>query len=415
MMMMVRKRGTDSKPLGCWICRLRKKKCDETRPTCQQCRNLRIQCDGYGVAQPAWMRDPAAAKGKKEEIKLQIGKRGRRRRKALARLAEELESEEMGDESENTSFQDDNLDLGHGFAVEGAQGTNEGEGTAWENGNGQQFSFETVDGGIQLLKLLQETPKRYATGPGTLLDSSHPPIGCYRCPVKNSFARSIQPEYDILDARTGKPLLQDFGSGVILMPTSRPFWRPTDPTDPNNRTKDEEIYFDEYDAIIASLMSLTTPSHYAPPSPAELEDPSLVPPIHFANPHEVTLVKHYIRNVFRLTFSGMLEARIHRSLRDVIIPLFTASPGFLKGCLSSSAIHLAAIEGKSQARVKALFADAWEFRVGCIRDLKTRLGDEGASERTLASILALTSFEVKSPSSKASFIVPSFSPSFIAF
>lgn len=358
------------------------------------------------------MRDPAAAKGKKEEIKLQIGKRGRRRRKALARLAEELESGEM---DENTSFQDGNLDLGHDSAVEGAQETNEGEGMAWENGEGQQFSFETVDGGIRLLKLLQETPKRYATGPGTLLDSPYPPIGCYRCPVKNSFARSIQPEYDILNTRTGKPLLEGFGSGVILMPTSQPFWRPTDPTDPNNRTKEEEIYRDEYDAIIASLMSLSTPSYHAPPSPAELEDPSLVPPIRFANPHEVTLVKHYIRNVFRLTFSGMLEARIHTSLRDVIIPLFAASPGFLKGCLSSSAIHLAAIEGRSQARVKALFADAWELRVGCIQDLKTRLENEGASERTLASILALTSFEVKSPSSKANPIVPSFSPSFIAF
>lgn len=276
------------------------------------------------------MRDPAAAKGKKEEIKLQIGKRGRRRRKALARLAEELESGEMGDESENASSQDGNLDLGHDSAVEGTQETNEGEGMAWENGDGQQFSFETVDGGIRLLKLLQETPNRYATGPGTLLDSPHPPIGCYRCPVKNSFARSIRPEYDILDARA---LLQDFGSGVTLMPTSRPFWRPTDPTDPNNRTKEEEIYRDEYDAIIASLMSLSTPSYHAPPSPAELEDPSLVPPIRFANPHEVTLVKHYIKNVFRLTFSGMLEARIHTALRDVIIPPFYNQPRILEGML----------------------------------------------------------------------------------
>lgn len=357
------------------------------------------------------MRDPAAAKGKKEEIRLQIGRRGRRK-KALARLAEEFESREK---EEGEPFQDDNSDLGDGFAVEPAQETSGEGGMTWENDDGQQFAFETVDGGIQLLKLLRGNPERSATGPGTLLDSPHPPIGCYRCPVKNSFARSIRPEYGLLDTRTGKPSLQGFGSGVILMPTPQPFWRAANPVDPNNRTKEEEIDHDEYDAIIASLMSLSATNHYASPNPAELEDYSLVPPIRFANSHEVALVKHYIRTVFRLTFSGMLEARVHRSLRDVIIPLFTTSPGFLKGCLSSSAIHLAATEGKSQVHVKALFADAWEHRIGCIRDLKTRLEDEGVSERTLASILALTTFEVKSPSSKASFIVLLFSLSFIVF
>lgn len=399
---------TQKKTSGCWICRLRKKKCDETRPTCQQCLNLRIQCDGYGVAQPAWMRDPAAAKGKKDEIKLQIGKRGRRRRKALARLAEELGSGEKSSEAENKSFQNDNSDSGDDFEVEAQGEENEEEGTTEEGGDEQQFVFEMVDGGIELLKLLQEKPGGYATGAGTLLDSPHPPIGCYRCPIKNSFARSTRPEYGILDTRTGKPLLQSFGSGVILMPTPRPLWSPTNPIDPNNRTKEEEIDRDEYDAIIASVMSLSKPNRHAP-SPAELGDISLVPPIRFANPREVILVKHYIRNVFRLTFSGMLEAKVHKYLRNVIIPLFITSPGFLKGCLSTSAIHLAEIDGKSQPRVKALLADAWEHRLSCIQDLKTRLNDEGASERTLASILALTAFEVKSPSLEVSFIVPSFS------
>lgn len=351
------------------------------------------------------MRDPAAAKGKKDEIKLQIGKRGRRRRKALARLAEGLGSGEKDSEGKNKSFQNDNSDSGDDFEVEAAQGEENEE----EGGDEQQFVFEMVDGGIELLKLLQERPGGYATGAGTLLDSPHPPIGCYRCPVKNSFAKSIQPEYGILDTRTGEPLLQGFGSGVILMPTPRPLWSPTNPVDPNNRTKEEEIDHDEYDAIIASVMSLSKPNHHAPPSPAELGDISLVPPIRFANSHEVILVKHYIRNVFRLTFSGMLETKVHKYLRDVIIPLFTTSPGFLKGCLSTSAIHLAEIEEKSQTRVKALLADAWEHRLSCIKDLKTRLKDEGASERTLASILALTAFEVKSPSLEVSFIVPSFS------
>ncbi|KAI0136243.1 fungal-specific transcription factor domain-containing protein [Xylariales sp. AK1849] len=39
---------------GCWTCRLRKKKCDENRPSCFRCTSLHIVCDGYGP-RPYWM------------------------------------------------------------------------------------------------------------------------------------------------------------------------------------------------------------------------------------------------------------------------------------------------------------------------------------------------------------------------
>ena len=39
---------------GCWTCRLRKKKCDETRPLCATCVALELNCHGYGV-KPTWM------------------------------------------------------------------------------------------------------------------------------------------------------------------------------------------------------------------------------------------------------------------------------------------------------------------------------------------------------------------------
>ncbi|KAL4779256.1 fungal-specific transcription factor domain-containing protein [Aspergillus varians] len=34
---------------GCWTCRARKVKCDEGRPTCRQCNQRGVPCDGYGV------------------------------------------------------------------------------------------------------------------------------------------------------------------------------------------------------------------------------------------------------------------------------------------------------------------------------------------------------------------------------
>ncbi|KAI8625187.1 fungal-specific transcription factor domain-containing protein [Xylariaceae sp. FL1651] len=39
---------------GCWTCRLRKKKCDETHPECLTCKSLSITCYGYGP-KPDWM------------------------------------------------------------------------------------------------------------------------------------------------------------------------------------------------------------------------------------------------------------------------------------------------------------------------------------------------------------------------
>lgn len=34
---------------GCWTCRFRGIKCDDTRPTCTRCRKRRVVCEGYGI------------------------------------------------------------------------------------------------------------------------------------------------------------------------------------------------------------------------------------------------------------------------------------------------------------------------------------------------------------------------------
>ncbi|KAH8798656.1 fungal-specific transcription factor domain-containing protein [Xylogone sp. PMI_703] len=38
---------------GCWTCRLRRKKCDETQPSCLTCNSVGLCCDGYGDV-PYW-------------------------------------------------------------------------------------------------------------------------------------------------------------------------------------------------------------------------------------------------------------------------------------------------------------------------------------------------------------------------
>lgn len=53
---------------GCWICRLRKKKCTEERPRCFNCERLNLECF-YDVIKPDFVSDPQKKQMKLEEIK----------------------------------------------------------------------------------------------------------------------------------------------------------------------------------------------------------------------------------------------------------------------------------------------------------------------------------------------------------
>ncbi|CEP64595.1 DNA-binding transcriptional regulator UME6 LALA0_S12e02542g [Lachancea lanzarotensis] len=53
---------------GCWICRLRKKKCTEEKPSCHNCMRLNLQCF-YDHTKPEFISDPVKKNEKLEEIK----------------------------------------------------------------------------------------------------------------------------------------------------------------------------------------------------------------------------------------------------------------------------------------------------------------------------------------------------------
>ncbi|AAS54392.1 AGL099Cp [Eremothecium gossypii ATCC 10895] len=59
--------GTRSRT-GCWICRLRKKKCSEERPQCSNCLRLNLECV-YDIIKPDFISDPDKKSEKLEEIK----------------------------------------------------------------------------------------------------------------------------------------------------------------------------------------------------------------------------------------------------------------------------------------------------------------------------------------------------------
>ncbi|KAI9694871.1 MAG: hypothetical protein M1822_000487 [Bathelium mastoideum] len=64
---------------GCWTCRLRKKRCDETRPMCRNCSALQITCH-FGDEKPSWMDSGFGQKEKAEEVKREVRSAAARRR-----------------------------------------------------------------------------------------------------------------------------------------------------------------------------------------------------------------------------------------------------------------------------------------------------------------------------------------------
>ncbi|KAN0095386.1 Fungal specific transcription factor domain containing protein [Hyaloscypha variabilis] len=69
--------GGSRSRLGCWTCRLRRKKCDERRPECATCEGLGIACHGYGQ-RPEWMDGGEKEKAAAAETRRQIKSAARR-------------------------------------------------------------------------------------------------------------------------------------------------------------------------------------------------------------------------------------------------------------------------------------------------------------------------------------------------
>ncbi|KAM0329527.1 hypothetical protein ACHAQA_004836 [Verticillium albo-atrum] len=92
---------------GCWTCRLRRKKCDETRPICQGCGALEITCH-FGDAKPDWMDggplQKEAADQLKREVKVQANQRRERKYLQSFELASSAPDEDEGaSDSEHVS------------------------------------------------------------------------------------------------------------------------------------------------------------------------------------------------------------------------------------------------------------------------------------------------------------------------
>ncbi|KAH8800661.1 C6 transcription factor [Xylogone sp. PMI_703] len=80
---------------GCWTCRVRRKKCDETRPSCSVCISLELECHGYGP-RPEWMDNGILQRDQALKIKCIVSqtkyKKGNRQQPSATRSLQDLSS-----------------------------------------------------------------------------------------------------------------------------------------------------------------------------------------------------------------------------------------------------------------------------------------------------------------------------------
>lgn len=66
---------------GCWTCRIRHRRCDETLPLCKECTTRHITCHGYEVEAPEWMKDEQRLQAELQRIKSAVKENFRRIKK----------------------------------------------------------------------------------------------------------------------------------------------------------------------------------------------------------------------------------------------------------------------------------------------------------------------------------------------
>ncbi|KFA72974.1 hypothetical protein S40288_05091 [Stachybotrys chartarum IBT 40288] len=109
---------------GCYTCRLRRKKCDETRPACDACRALEITCH-FGEQKPDWMDNGPRQREMADKIKAQVKKQAtvRRDRRYLDMLETGTKNVNLNDGGDEKSSAARRQDVAPSASASGASDT----------------------------------------------------------------------------------------------------------------------------------------------------------------------------------------------------------------------------------------------------------------------------------------------------
>ncbi|KAJ6256777.1 hypothetical protein Dda_8644 [Drechslerella dactyloides] len=347
---------------GCWTCRFRKKKCDEARPACEQCSHLRLICDGYD-AQPIWMKDQAKATEKKKEIKTQMVRRSRRRKKSqLTSNKAEIPSQKPKSPPKTSPTQP----TGGNSSQDGAFGSAKHlpalpipMSVDDHDFTGRFQTSSPEDSGSSELSSFNMTRMHWAVNLPSSHPTSHasPRTNCTLTSKESTRATSVEDtikeedEYD--DQEMDVPDSADSSTDTELVPYAAQI-----PIISTFRFNDLQIQTDKkLDINLASL---------------------------------------YLRSIFGVTYRALSDEQVFRYNDALILPMFKDNKSFLHGCLSSTALHLTATN-ISETQRKGLVTEVYRHRQKSLKSLKAQVANSANDEERIkiaATVCALISFDV---------------------
>ncbi|EWC44692.1 hypothetical protein DRE_06588 [Drechslerella stenobrocha 248] len=352
---------------GCWTCRFRKKKCDEARPACEQCSHLRLVCDGYD-AQPIWMKDPDKAAEKKAEIKKQMVRRSRRRKKNHADLKKsQMSSQKQKSPSEAPPAL--------------ATGATGGDGIFRP---ARQFPALSLPMSADDHDFSSRFP---TSSPEDSCSSELSSFNMSGMQWAMNLPSSRQPNHILSPSTTTStaPLRESPGANAVDEQTVKK---------ENDENDDVDEDMDVPDSADSSTDTGVVP--YRDWSPT-------VPYFHFSDLQiqtdkklDINLANLYLRSIFGVTYRALSDEQVVRYNDALIVPMFKGNKSFLHGCLSSTALHLTATN-VSETQKKSLVTEVYRHRQKSLEALKAQVADGAGTEEHIkiaATVCALISFDV---------------------
>ncbi|KAI9796033.1 MAG: hypothetical protein M1833_006541 [Piccolia ochrophora] len=336
---------------GCYVCRLRRKKCSETKPACHACKHLGLQCE---YKRPMWWGNNEQRKQQKDTIKTII-----RRTKLSEKTAQMV-----------TMPGDSPPDLSHSLPTSGtfSDALDRARSASVDSQLSLEYDFNANAG---LENYAGYTPQMHA--------------GYYASPYSNMSPYEVDIKTERQMFVNDVPTRRD--SSISTFSTFHPPPPPPHATLPSfpadvwpheafdNQTPpltgaDDGLDLNIFDFAHAPVTTQQAVVH--------------------VDECDRQLLDHFVDNVLRLIFP-VLEVNQHGSARsEVILPALESNKCYLHCCLSISALHLKTTQGLYGEQIDG---DIMRHRYATISELCEALNRDTDHQQILEATLGMIFFQ----------------------
>ncbi|WPH01126.1 Hypothetical protein R9X50_00396100 [Acrodontium crateriforme] len=344
---------------GCFTCRLRRKKCEESKPACKACRHLGLQCD---YKRPVWWSNADHRRGKKEEIKTII-KKTQMNKKGPSTTAT------TNSQAQSASSVNSPPSLCHSaptsIDVYPESSPQSREQSASPYSGGYEFSCPPGD---NYFAMPPPPPP-----PMVSHHAQYPMFSPYEVDIKTErqiFINDVPTRRDSTISTFSTYQPPPMPNGLPAYPADS--WVQQDYYESHQESFAEEpVDFNFFEFPAAPF----SPGHEAV---INVED------------GDKYLLSHFLDKVQKLIFP-ILDVNQHGSARsDVILPALESNKAYLHCCLSIAATHMKATESLSGEQIDS---DIVRHRYAAISELCEQLGQDKEHSQILEATLGMIFFQ----------------------